>query len=32
MGRRASAFKEKPNNPYKQGSNETKINIVKDIH
>jgi hypothetical protein len=29
--RHASAFKEKPNNPYKRGSNETK-NTAKDIH
>jgi hypothetical protein len=30
--RRASAFKEKSNNPYKQGNNETNINTVKGIH
>jgi hypothetical protein len=31
-GRHASAFKEKPNNPHKHESNETKINTAKDIH
>jgi hypothetical protein len=31
-GHRASAFKEKPSNPYKHKCNETNTNIVKDIH